>query len=316
MAEQLPQPDTGGMAKLSPEKGRPPEPVALSEEEDQELVSLLKQAREAENKGQTALAVELLQEYRQRYEALRKQRIAEKKAEQGELGPETLQKNQKSLDLIFGKGRFNLQKEYEAGNIRGLSQEQLEAIEALPKEERYSEILIIPGQISREEVFQAIDQKYQERFGQSIWYEGPAKADLNQTQAAKKNPRPQGFYVIAVQRTRETIDCRPKTADQDLTTQLNTLKLARKEHRQLNLRGMTLPEAFLLDAFILANEGEHADSAKGFNRCLEELILDEKGNPARALRSNWLAVLSQLKVLSDSEALSIIGARLAAVSSS
>ena len=318
MAEQLGAPlNTEGLAKLTPEQGRPPEPVELTKEEDQELMGILEEAREAENQGQTALAVELLQRYRSRYESLRQQRIQEKRAEQGELGQETLQKNQKSLDLIFGEGRFNLQREYEQGHIQGLSQEQLKAMETSPEEEKYSELVIIPGQIPREEVIQAIDKRYQELFGQPISYAN--EADLSQTQAAKKNSRPEGFYVIAVQRQKETVDLSPKTTDQTLTVQLETLQKAQKKNPNLNLKGMTLSEAMLLDAYFYANEGTHADDSSrkwSYNRCLEELILDDKGQPARALSLGWVAVLSRLGVFSDSGADSDFGARFAAVSAS
>lgn len=231
---------------------------------------------------------------------------------------EMIKKSQLMSDFLFGQGQYDLRKEYLDGNIQLFTPEEEKAL----KKEGYREFLIIDGKLSREEIEKAINAAYQEKIPgyQGIWYSGQAKEDLSKTQAAEHNPRPQGFYIIALRPGKETIDAYPETASKTLEQQLAILHQAQEKHPDLNLKGMTLSEAMLFDAYILAvseNQKDHADNSQrkwSYNRCLEELVLDENGKPARALYLRWIAAYSQLGVLSYGHADEFIGSRLAAVS--
>ena len=209
---------------------------------------------------------------------------------------EALKQNQKMVDLVFGEKRFDLKREYILGNIQMLTPEQ----EKAAKKEGYSEFLIIPGQVSRQESIQAVDSKYKELFNQDIWYSNEAKEDLNQTKAVQEpsKTRPQGFYTIAIRPQKETIEAHPETINKTLDQQLEYLKAEQTRNPQLNLKGMTITEAMLLDAYFCANspdQKDHADNSHrkwSYNRCLEEVTPN-----GRALGLYWSADDSRVLAL-------------------
>lgn len=243
--------------------------------------------------------------------------------ERAEISPETLKRNQAMydfLDIRDDSGNpIDLQKQYEAGNIQGLSKEQQKAIEEMPEEERLSEILIIPGHILREEIIKKINDKYKEKFGQDIYYSDAAKEDIDNTSSVTKNPRPNTFYTIALHPKQETVAAHPEMMNKTLQEQLNELKKKQKENPNLNLRGLTLQEAMLFDALICANSENQADHADNwarkysYNLCLEEVTRDKDGNPLRALRLFWDSGDSRLLLHSHPFPSSAVGARLGAV---
>lgn len=325
MTEQAPQSNGQEMQSIRPENVRIPAPVELTPEENEELVDMLKRAKEAEDTGNTQEAYGLYLKYKEMYNAIRKQRQIEKRGEQGEIGETILQRNQAMYDFLDLRDPLtgeviNLQKEYEEGNIQGLSKEQLKTIEEMPEEERFTEILIIPGGISREEIIKKINDKYKEKFGKDIFYSDEAKADLDKTSATKENPRPNTFYTIALNPKQETVDAHPEMANKTLQEQLDELKRKQEENPNLNLRGLTLSEALLFDALVCANsknQDDHSDNLKrkwSYNRLLEEVTRDKDGNPLRALGLDWFSDFSRLELFSYSFSISDIGARLGAVS--
>jgi hypothetical protein len=234
------------------------------------------------------------------------------------LTQETIQRSQKMLDFVFGESRFNLQAEYDKGNILGFSKEQLEAIEQANKL-NLSEFIIIPGQIPRDEIINTVENVYQRKSGNKIkWNPTSLQTDLHQSSAAKNLTRPPTFYLLAFNPEQASmyIDY-PRIPHTDIDGGLEFLNQIQQENPNLNLKGLTLPEAVLIDTYFFANDKVHADPI-GWHYCLEEIISDEAEDPPylQMPRLSWNTPSSQFEiVLADLIGGQLSGARIAALPS-
>jgi len=292
------------MAKISPREARIPKPVELTSEEDAVLVDVLRKAKTAEQTGNKSEAIKLYQVYQDQYEAIRTQRALEKRGER-EVSPEVLEKNQKMLDFVFGTGRFDLEKEYTDGNIVLPSTEQRE----LSEKEGYNLELIVPGNITREEIITAVKEKYKTEFSSEGIY-NYAEDDTKKTDAVINPNRPESFYTLLLKSQAEVNVASGEEVMNKTPQQLQEILIQKQaENPDLNLKGLNLSEYLLLDAYHFTQEKNHLNEQK-WEYLLEEMV----SGTGRALIADWHSVARGVRVFSDSGAGSDGGSRFAAVS--
>lgn len=226
-----------------------------------------------------------------------------------------IEKNQQMYDWLFAgseyEGKLNLRHEYIQGNIHALTEEEM----TLAREQGLTEMLIVPGQISRDKVIDLSNQKYatiryDEGQGQEMLLEYRAQRELSQTLAAQEDSRPRSFYMLALRPGLEIIEAHPESFGLGFTPGwlLTKLQEAQEANPQLNLRGLTLPEYLLFDAYQFCRYQHHLNE-----QSQEYLLAEIIPNTIKALAAEWSIGDRRVKVASNSFSGSTVGARFVAV---
>ena len=74
-------PEERELSKIKPTPVERKEPIELTEEENEYFINILKQAKEAEKRGDLVTAIQLYQKYKQEYQALREKKEGKKERE-------------------------------------------------------------------------------------------------------------------------------------------------------------------------------------------------------------------------------------------
>ena len=223
---------------------------------------------------------------------------------------EAFRVSQKGLDFLFGKGKFNLKKEYVEGKIVLPTKEQ----EKEAKRDGLTLAVVFPGGIERDEFLRIFQDKYKTEFstdGVKIWDQ--AEKDLSKTQAVLSPNRPQQSYVFLTSPKTEVNEAQLPTTETTMNKTPeqaeNILKKKQTESPHLNLKGLTLPEYLFLEACHYQKDGKHLDE-QHWSYLLEERVTDT----ARALGAGWYPGDRDVRVNSYGFAHSVQGSRFAAVS--
>lgn len=169
-----------------------------------------------------------------------------------EFSKESLEKNQKTLDKLFGQGKFDLQKACREKRILGLDIKQ----KIIAEKEGYGEFIIIPGQLSRQKVVEAFEKKFTSSLGEGIYWWTSKKEALS-----IKPVRPKEFYVIAIKKEIKGELAHPEFYAKEQNDALVLLKDEQEKNRELNIHGMTLPEYLIYDCY-LSNEYTHSENGR------------------------------------------------------
>ena len=74
-------PEERELSKIKPTPVERKEPIELTEEENEYFINILKQAKEAEKRGDLVTAIQLYQQYKQEYLSLREKKEGKKERE-------------------------------------------------------------------------------------------------------------------------------------------------------------------------------------------------------------------------------------------
>jgi len=234
-----------------------------------------------------------------------------------EISGEDLHLNQtmyNQLGLKINNQPIDLSQELRAGNILLPIKEQQE----LAKKEGLTQILIIPGQIKRQDLLKYFKgRKYQKNFNSNnLSFYKPAPKDLTKSEAIKNPKRPKQFYVILLSPQISCHTAHPETQWQSAKECTDILVKKQNTNPDLNLAGLTQEEYLLLDCLIYLkdNQKQHLEP-KTWCWLLEEIVL-ENNRLARCLRADWGSGSSSVGMVSDDFSHSYFGfgARFAAVS--
>lgn len=195
---------------------------------------------------------------------------------------------------------YNLSKEYQNQKILFLSAEQQQEAEKLG----YTFSLIIPCNISREEISEKVAIKFSEELGvkEILTYIGCAKDDIFRSVAAKNPNRSKKPYQIITKSKPEASLAAPETQGKTVFKCLDIIDDLNQQNSFLNFRGFDLSEYLLYQAFFYYQNKEpkldfysyHADTLS-HSWLLQEIILENDyakrtGDFKRCLFGNWYGV--------------------------
>jgi len=183
------------------------------------------------------------------------------------------------------KKPIDLEQELRAGNILLPTKEQQE----LAEKEGLTQILIIPGQIKRQDFLGYFKgENYQNNFDSNdLDITDPAPKDLTKSEAIKNPKRPKQFYTILLSPQISCHTAHPETQKQSAQTCTDILAKKQNANSNLNLAGLTLEEYLLLDCLIYLkdNQKQHLEP-KSWCWLLEEVA--SEGNVfIHCLRAFW-----------------------------
>jgi len=221
------------------------------------------------------------------------------------------------LGLKINGSPINLEQELSQKNILFPAKEQQE----LAEKEGLTQILIIPGQIKRQDFLKYFKgENYQNNFDcNDLHIIDPAPKDLTKSEAIKNPKRPKQFYAILVSPQISCHTAHPETQGQPAQQCMDILTQKQTINPNLNLTGLTLEEYLLLDCLIYLkdNQKQHLEP-KTWCWLLEEGVL-ENNSLARCLGAAFYPDARSVEVdgvdsgdFSNSS--SADGARFAAVS--
>lgn len=215
--------------------------------------------------------------------------------------------NQWSLDWIW-PGRFDLAKAMVAGQIIFPDKTQ----SRVARKTGYTFTLIVPGMLSRDEIINAVSQKYAPGFdsnrdnGVCFWFR--AEQDRNRTVAALNPCRPQTFYAILLRPELEAHLAHPETEEKNPDQLHQVLQVIRAANPILNLHGLVLPEYLLFDVFFVNQDQRHLNVTD-----CEYLLGETIPDTGRALDALWAPGGHQIGVGSNFGGFPRRGARFVVV---
>jgi hypothetical protein len=295
-------------------------PLNLTKEEHEHLTSLAQQIRTLEKAGQAEQALVLYRQLEQELSLLQRKQQEKQQQERGEtieISAEVIEENQTMYDklgLKINGSPINLEQELRAGNILLPAKEQKE----LAAQEGLTQLLIVPGQIKREDFLKYFKgSNYQTDFNSTdLRIFEPAPEDLTKTQAIENPQRPKQFYAILVSPQISCQIAHPETQGQSAKKCMDILAQKQNANPDLNLAGLTLEEYLLLDCLIYLkdNQKQHLEP-RTWCWLLEEKVM-EANDIARCLDARWCLGDRSVGVNSpdSSDSGSGRGARFAAVS--
>lgn len=199
------------------------------------------------------------------------------------LSQETIQRFKEIYNWLgfidFDGQPVDIQKEYLAGQIALLSQEQTEAAE----KNGYSLNLVIPGQIRRSTFLNKFTNRYAQEFGSSGVVIEPAGGSIHNTESQRQALRPKGLYIARL----ENVHNVGTSTDLSPNESLQIMNELQAEKPELNLRGLTLEEFLIAEAYQYRTQGRHLGE-QTVVYCLEEATRRRRARDIyRVFRANW-----------------------------